>query len=72
MSSEKRAEAERRFRSWRSHLRNRIAVVKKALKQHPSLSERRRMSTLGADPLIADLVTANIPARLRLNLGKLR
>ena len=72
MSSEKRAEAERRFRSWRSHLRNRIAVVKKALKQHPSLSERRRKSILGADPLIADLVTANIPARLRLNLGRLR
>jgi len=72
ISREERAEAEGRFRSWRSHLRNRIALVKKALAQHPSLSKRRRKSILGADPLIADLVTANIPARLRLNLGKLR
>ena len=72
VSCTERTEAERRFTSWRKHLQNRVARVKKALAQHPSRSKRRRNSILGANPLIADLVPANIPARLRLNRGKSR
>jgi hypothetical protein len=49
-------ELDARVNAWKSHLRNRIVQVRKALNPGSDLSEQRRRSILGEDPLIADVL----------------
>lgn len=53
LNEAERDERERRFKSWFSHLRNRVAEVRRALDRQSGLSPRQRQAILGADPLIA-------------------
>jgi hypothetical protein len=53
LSDEEHEEREGRYRSWRSHLRNRIALVRRALGSGSDFSISRRRTILGADPFIA-------------------
>jgi len=63
---------EQRYKSWGSHLRNRIALVRKALDRRSALSQRQRASILGADPLIAIGLREHIPRQMRLARAKVR
>jgi hypothetical protein len=72
MSEQERDERERRYKSWRSHLRNRVALVNKALNSHSDLSEPQRASILGADPLIALECQQGIARQIRLTGRKAR
>lgn len=56
---------ERRYKSWFNHLRNRIALARRALDMGADLSARRRASILNADPLIAEGERERAPGHKR-------
>jgi hypothetical protein len=70
LSEAEREERERGYRSWFSQLRNRVALVRKALNPRSALSPRRRESILGADPLIAMELQRPFKERRGLGLAK--
>ena len=72
MSLAERRECTRRYQSWRSHLRNRVALVRQAIDPRSVLSRQQRASILDADPLIAMELREDIPRQIRLSRGKAR
>jgi hypothetical protein len=72
MSEDDRDESERWYKSWRNHLRNRVALVSKALKPSSGLSEKRRQRIITEDPLIAFELRRAIAPQLRQGRGKVR
>ncbi len=70
MDAAERKERARGYQVWSSHLRNRVALVRLALKPRSALSQRQRASILGADPLIAMELREAIPHQMRLARDK--
>lgn len=54
LTAEDHETRERTYKSWFNHLRNRMALVRRALDANSGMSARQRASTLKADPLIAE------------------